>query len=242
MSFIGELRRRNVFRVGIAYFVAAWLLMQVADVLVPVLGLPDWTSRLIFLLLAVGFIPALIIAWAFELTPEGIKLERDVERSSSIRDATGRKLDFAIIALLTGAVLYLVVDNYILDEPAVDPAQSGRSIAVLPFENRSKVEEDSFFADGIQDDLLTLLSRIHSLDKVISRTSVERYRDTTLAIPDIGEELAVATILEGSVQRAGNEVRINVQLIDARTDEHLWAEIYDRELSVENLSSGRNPP
>ena len=235
MSFIGELRRRNVFRVGIAYLVAAWLLMQVADVLVPVLGLPDWTSRLVFLLLAVGFIPALIIAWAFELTPEGIRLDREVERSSSIRHVTGRKLDFAIIALLAAAVLYLVVDNYLLDEPFVDAGVDGRSIAVLPFENRSKVEEDAFFADGIQDDLLTLLSRVHSLDKVISRTSVERYRDTSLAIPEIGEELAVATILEGSVQRAGNKVRINVQLIDTRTDKHLWAEIYDRELTAENL-------
>jgi TolB-like protein/Tfp pilus assembly protein PilF len=148
---------------------------------------------------------------------------------------TGRKLDFAIIAMMAAAIVYLVVDNYVLDQPPIQAADIGRSIAVLPFRSRSNVEEDAFFVDGMHDDLLTQLSRISSFDKVISRTSTERYRDTTLPIREIGETLGVATILEGGMQRAGNNVRINVQLIDTQTDEHLWARTYDKELTVENL-------
>ena len=230
-----ELRRRNVFRVGIAYLVAAWLLLQLTDVLAPILALPDWTARFILLLLVIGFVPALIFAWAFELTPEGIKREHDVDRSESTTSLTGRKFDFGIIAMMAAAIVYLVIDNYVLEPAPVVTADIERSIAVLPFRNRSNIVEDAFFVDGMHDDLLTQLSRLSSLEKVISRTSTEQYRDTTKPIPQIGQELGVATILEGGVQRSGNQVRINVQLIDTETDEHLWAHTYNRNLTAENL-------
>ncbi len=236
-GLIVELRRRNVFKVGIAYLVAAWLLMQITDVVAPLLSLPGWVPRFIFLLLVIGFVPALILAWAYELTPEGIQRERDVERDRSIRHLTGRKLDHAIIAMMALAIVYLVVDNYVLEDetpPAVSPALE-TSIAVLPFRNRSASEDDAYFVDGIHDDILTQLTKLSTFDKVISRTSTERYRDTELPIPQIGDELGVATILEGGVQRAGNRVRINVQLIDTSDDEHLWAETYEREMTIENV-------
>lgn len=236
-GLIAELRRRNVFKVGIAYLVTAWLLLQVVDVLVPLLSLPDWVPRFIFLLLVVGFLPALIFAWAYELTPDGIRREREVDRSESIRDRTGRKLDRAIIAMMALAIVFLVFDNYVFKDETAPAAQVAieKSIAVIPFRNRSASEDDAYFVDGIHDDILTQLTKLSAFDKVISRTSTERYRDTDLSIPEIGKALGVVTILEGGVQRAGNRVRINVQLIDAATDEHVWAETYDRALSLENV-------
>jgi TolB-like protein/Flp pilus assembly protein TadD len=235
--FFEELKRRNVVKVGIAYLVAAWLLLQITDVLVPVLTLPAWTARFIFLLLLVGFVPALIFAWAYELTPSGLRRESDVDRSSSSGNFAGRKLNYAIITLLSLAIVYLALDNYVFADPPAPAAavQLEKSIAVLPFRNRSDNDADVHFVDGIHDDILTQLTKLSALDKVISRTSSERYRDTELSIPQIGAELGVATILEGGVQRAGNRVRINIQLIDASTDEHLWANSYDRELTVDNL-------
>ena len=230
-----ELKRRNVIRVGIAYLIAAWLLLQVTDVLVPILSLPAFAARLVFLLLVIGLVVAIILAWAYELTPDGVQRERDVDRSKSVTAVTGRKLDFIIIAMMAAAIVYLITDNYILNKEPPVAASIERSIAVLPFRNRSNVADDAFFIEGMHDDLLTLLSRLKSLDKVISRTSVERYRDTEKSIPDIGKELGVATILEGGVQRAGTQVRINVQLIDTTTDEHIWAQTYQRELTIENL-------
>lgn len=237
-----ELKRRNVIRVGIAYLVAAWLLLQITDVLVPILTLPESAARFVVLLLVVGFVPALIFAWAYELTPEGVKREREISRTRSVTGVTGRKLDFAIIAMLVLAIVYLIVENYAFED-AGSPVAEGvleKSIAVLPFRNRSDNAADVHFVDGVQDDILTQLAKLATFDKVISRTSTERYRDTDLPIPQIGEELGVATILEGGVQRAGNRVRINVQLIDASTDEHLWAETYDHELTVENLFAIQN--
>ncbi len=229
-----ELKRRNVVKVGIAYLVAAWLLLQITDVLVPVLTLPAWTARFIFLLLLVGFVPALILAWAYELTPSGLRRESDVDQPASSGNFAGRRLNSAIIALLSLAIVYVALDNYVfVDSPA--PAALEKSIAVLPFRNRSANDDDVHFVDGIHDDILTQLTKLSALDKVISRTSSERYRETGLSIPQIGTELGVATILEGGVQRAGNRVRINIQLIDASTDEHLWANSYDRELTVDNL-------
>ncbi len=236
-GFIEELKRRNVFKVGIAYLVTAWLLLQVADLLVPLLSLPDWAPRFIFLLLVIGFVPALIFAWAYELTPDGFRRETDIESDDSMARFGGRRLNFAIIALLSLAISYLVLDNYVFDAPpkVVAPAAIERSIAVLPFRNRSDEQADAHFVDGIHDDILTQLAKLSALDKVISRTSTERYRDTELPVPQIGAELGVATILEGGVQRAGDRVRINVQLIDTSEDEHLWAETYDRALNLENL-------
>ncbi len=237
MSFIKELKQRCVFRVGIAYAVVAWLLLQVADVVLDNIEAPAWVFQAILLLLIIGLPVALVLAWAFELTPEGIKKERDVDRSESSTLVTGRKLDFFIIAALSLVLVFVVIDQYVLEQPAPTTtiSENLRSIAVLPFTNRSAEEENAaFFADGVHDELLTRLSKIGDL-RVISRTSVMEYRDTTKNMRQIAAELGVGSILEGGVQRAGDTVRINVQLIDAQTDEHLWADTYDRDLTATNL-------
>ena len=239
MRLLTELKRRNVFRVAIAYGVVAWVLAQIADLAFENFGAPDWVAKSVLLVLMLGFPLAVIFAWAFELTPDGIKLEKDVERDESITAQTGKKLNGLIIALLVVAVVVLLVERSFRTtapspEEVVVTESADLSIAVLPFDNRSNRQEDEFFTEGIHDDLLTTMANIGSM-KVISRTSVLEYKDTTKKIPEIARELGVANILEGGVQRSGNQVRINVQLIDAKTDEHLWAEIYDRELTAENL-------
>lgn len=256
MSFFEELKRRNVFRVGVAYLVVAWLVLQVADVVINNVGAPGWVFQIIMLVLGIGFPIVLIFAWAFEMTPEGIKKEKDVDRSQSITQKTGRKLDFTIIGIMAVALAYFVWESRFQNKPVVpsktetsvstaennvtaetsdtDNAGDDNSIAVLPFANRSRSEDDAFFSDGIHDDLLTQLAKIGDL-KVISRTSVMKYKDTEKTIPEIAEELAVSTILEGGIQRAGKRIRINAQLIDVSTDEHLWAETFDREMTMENI-------
>lgn len=244
MSLFNELKRRNVFKVGIAYVVMAWLVIQVADVVLGNIDSPEWVIQVLMLFLAIGFPVALFFAWAFELTPEGVVHQSELDKSSSIAPQTGRKLNYIIISLLAVALVYFVWESRFQTNDAAPVEASGQqnqetvrpSIAVLPFDNRSNREEDQFFTDGIHDDLLTTIAKIGSM-KVISRTSVMEYRDTTKKIPQIAKELGVANILEGGIQRSGNMVRINVQLIDAKTDEHLWAEIYDRELTAENLFS-----
>ena len=250
MSFFKELQRRNVFRVGIAYAVAAWVLLQVVDLVLENIAAPDWVMKVFMLSIAVGFPVAVIIAWAFEMTPEGIKRESQVDRTQSIVQTTGRKLDRIIIGFLALAVIFLLVNPFgqdsetvspqvaptpVVSEPAAEEsAPIDKSVAVLPFAFRSNNPDDEFFAEGMHDDLLTQLAKIGSL-KVISRTSVMEYKDTTKKIPQIAEELGVATIVEGGVQRSGSRIRFNAQLIDAQTDEHLWAETYNRELTAENL-------
>ncbi len=253
MSFFEELKRRNVFKIGVAYIVGAWLLIQLSDIVLDNIEAPPLVLQVIFLVLAIGFFVALFFAWAFEMTPEGVKREADVDRSKSITPQTGKKLNNAILVMMALAIGYLLFDKFSGPEPAStpavetaasstqqgaepasEPAISRQSIAVLPFTNRSKLEEDEFFVEGIHDDLLSKLARIGSL-KVISRTSMLRFKDTEKPIPEIARELGVATIMEGAVQRSGNQIRINVQLIDAVTDEHLWAEIFDREMTAENL-------
>ena len=238
-SFWGELKRRNVVRVAAAYAVIAWLLLQLGDVVLNNIAAPSWVFQVILLLLIIGFPIALIFAWAFELTPEGLKKERDVDRSESITHVTGRKLDFTIIAVLAVALilsLYLNLNGDDVADTVVEVTDSGisPSIAVLPFANRSANDADAFFVDGMHDDLLTQLAKISSL-KVISRTSVMQYRDTLKTMRVIGEELGVSTLLEGGVQRSGDRIRINVQLIDAKTDKHLWAETYNRQLTTDNI-------
>ncbi|MDH5584899.1 MAG: tetratricopeptide repeat protein, partial [Gammaproteobacteria bacterium] len=248
-GFFHELKRRNVFRVAIAYVVVTWLLLQVVDILVPMLTLPEWVGRLVFLLLVIGFPMALLFAWAFEMTPEGVKLEKNVDRSESITHVTGRKMDRTIIGVLVVALAAAVYLNFKEDPiPASEPAATEQddaafevvattvkpSIAVLPFANRSANESDAFFVDGMHDDLLTQLAKISGL-KVISRTSVLQYRDTEKSMKVIGDELGAKALLEGGVQRAGDKIRINVQLIDAETDEHLWAETYNRDLTADNI-------
>jgi TolB-like protein len=259
LSIFKELKRRNVFKVGIAYAVTIWVLLQLTDTISEILALPEWAPKLILLILIIGFVPALILAWAFELTPDGIKLEKDVVRQKSITPKTGRKLDYLIIISLGLSLGYFIWESRFeqktaaleatLSEeaglktvpepplPAVlEPLQNidENSIAVLPFANRSVDSDDIYFTDGIHDDLLTQLSKVDAFS-VISRTSVMEYRDTTKNLREIARELSVANIMEGSVQRSGDRVRINVQLINAKTDEHLWAEIYDRELTANNL-------
>jgi TolB-like protein/tetratricopeptide (TPR) repeat protein len=253
LTFFGELKRRNVFRVGIAYLALAWLLTEVAGTLFPAFGIPDWGVRFIVIVFALGFVPTLIISWVYELTPEGIKREKDVEREVSIVHHTATRLDLIIISLIVVALGFVAADRLwlsprldysseIVVETAPRSPQSTEpeslptpdSIAVLPFANRSANPDDMFFVDGVHDDLLTHISRIGAF-KTISRTSVMKYRDTTLSIPHIARELDVATVLEGGVQRVGDQVRINVQLIDARTDDHLWSQIYDRRLTATNV-------
>ena len=265
MSFLEELKRRNVVKVGMLYGVASWLILQVADVLFEAMDLPSVWLRLVLAILILGFPLALIFSWVFELTPEGIKRERDIDRSSSITQQTGRKVNTLIVVLLVLAIAAVVVDRLIPEtavtsdrEAAVDkrdgvtpavesavPVETGpvgenasigndKSVAVLPFANRSANEADVYFVDGIHDDILTQLARIGDL-KVISRTSVEKFRNTSQSMGEIGDALGVKNILEGGVQRAGDRVRINVQLIDVDTDEHLWADTYDRELTTENI-------
>jgi TolB-like protein/Flp pilus assembly protein TadD len=230
-KFFAELKRRNVYKVAIAYAVVAWLLMQIATQVFPFLEIPNWAIRLVIMLLVIGFPVALILAWAFELTPEGIKRTEDVDVSKSVTRKTGRKLDFFIIAVLLLVIAALLFQRL---HPKVSPAVSSsleKSIAVLPFENLSEEKANAYFADGIQDEIMTKLASVSDL-KVISRTSVMQYKSGIARnLREIGQQLGVAHLLEGNVQRAGGKVRVNAQLIDARNDAHLWAQTYDRDLA-----------
>jgi TolB-like protein/Tfp pilus assembly protein PilF len=230
-NFLTELKRRNVYKVAIAYAVMAWLLMQVATQVFPFLQIPDWAIRLVIMLLALGFPVALVLAWAFELTPEGLKRTEDVDLSQSVARKSGRKLDFLIIAVLL-LVIAILVFQRLHPNPSIGvSAIPAKSIAVLPFENLSRDPDNAFFTDGVQDEILTNLAKIADL-KVISRSSVMQYKSGVARnLRKIGEELGVARLLEGSVQRAANRVRVNAQLIDARNDAHLWAQTYDRDLA-----------
>jgi len=229
-NFFAELRRRNVYKVAIAYGVVAWLLMQVASQIFPFFEIPNWAVRLVVLLLVIGFPVAVILAWAFELTPEGIKRTEDVDLSPTLTRKTGRKLDFFIIAVLLLVIGILLFQRL---HPNPLPAVSSsldKSIAVLPFENLSHDPDNAYFADGIQEEILTRLAKIADL-KVISRTSTQHFKSSPDNLPQIAKQLGVANILEGSVQRAADQVRVNVQLINAASDAHLWAESFDRKLT-----------
>ena len=247
MSFFEELKRRNVFRVGIAYTVATWLLIQVTDTVFPRIGLPDSAVTLVIALLVIGFIPALILAWAFEMTPEGIKLEKDIDRESSITPTTGRKLDRAIIGILTIALAYFVFDKFNTQSPAPQIAETTvqeapsnanpseqkattvQSVAVLPFTAMSSGADDSYFADGLTEEILNSLARLPEL-MVTARTSSFHFKDKNLPVPEIAATLGVDHIVEGSVRRSGERVRITAQLIRADDGFHLWSDTYDRTL------------
>lgn len=242
-SLFNELKRRNVIRVGAAYLVAAWVLLQIGDVLISMLQLPPSVGKALVLIFSLGFPLTLIFAWAFELTPEGIKVEADVDRSESITNVTAKKLDMVTIGLVIVALAVFLSDRFLWSEPVYESAvpeettatvAADASVAVLPFSNISQSAENEPFTIGIHDDLLTQISKISSL-KTISRTSVMPYRDTTKPISQIAGELGVATILEGGVQRAGDTVRINVQLIGARNNQQLWGERYERQLTAANI-------
>jgi TolB-like protein/Tfp pilus assembly protein PilF len=242
---LGELRRRNVLRVAGLYLVAAWLVVQVSSTLLPLFNAPAWLSRSIVILLAIGLLPALIFAWIFELTPEGLRREYQVERAGSIAPHTGKKLDQVIMVVLALALGYFAFDKFALGpqraaEQASAARQEGRSealvesygdksIAVLPFVDMSPNKDQQYFSDGVSEELLNLLAKISQL-RVISRSSAFSFKGQNLEIPEIARRLNVAHILEGSVRMAGNEVRITAQLIDARSDTYLWSETYDRPL------------
>lgn len=259
MSFIKELKRRNVIRVGVAYLVACWLLMQVVDVLTPVFELPGWAPKLIFLILAVGFIPVILFAWAFEMTPEGIKRESEVSRSESITNLTARKLDHVTIGLLAAVILMVALDRFLpqslrnttgsptlamssqsatgettdasIDESVAEPASAPpeKSIAVLPFVNMSDDAGNEYFSDGISEELLNALAKVPDL-KVAGRTSSFAFKGRNQDLRQIGSALNVSHILEGSVRKAGKRVRITAQLIKVDDGYHVWSETYEREL------------
>jgi TolB-like protein len=235
-NFFAELKRRNVYKVAVAYAVASWLLIQIATQVFPFFEIPNWAVRLVVLLLIAGFPVALVFSWAFEITPEGIKRESEIEPDKSITHHTGRKvvaLTIALAVIAAGVFAFQLFRARSTTSSAniAGPANPipDKSIAVLPFDNLSDDKSNAYFAEGIQDEILTRLSKISAL-KVISRTSTQKYKSAPDNLRDIGQQLGVANLLEGSVQKAGNAVHINVQLIKAATDAHLWAESYDREL------------
>jgi TolB-like protein len=242
LSLFNELKRRNVIRVAIAYAVGAWVLLQLTDVLVDLLGLPDTAGRYVILLLLIGFPLAMFLAWAFEMTPDGIKREHEVDRAESITHVTGRKMDRSIMAVMAFALAFFIYERVNAPEPMVQAAeQAGAeapatvqeavepSIAVLPFVNMSNDPDQEYFSDGISEELLNLLVRVEGL-KVASRTSSFTFKGENLDIPAIAAKLKVGHILEGSVRKSGNRVRITAQLIDTGNDRHLWSDTFDREL------------
>jgi TolB-like protein len=224
-NFFAELKRRNVYKVAVAYALVGWLLIQVAASTFPFLQIPSSGTRLVIGLVVLAFPIALILAWAFEMTPTGIKRTEPEAIDGSV-PRRGGKLG-ALIAALALAVAALFVFQFLRGKPS---SANDKSIAVLPFENRSEDKENAYFADGVQDEILTRLARIGDL-RVISRTSTQHYKSTPENLREVGRQLGVAHILEGSVQKSGQSIRVNVQLIRAETDAHVWAEIYDRKLT-----------
>ncbi len=256
MSFFEELKRRNVVKVAVLYVVASWLILQVADVLFPNLGAPDWAFGFVLGLLILFFVPALVFSWVYELTPEGLKREKEVDRSQSIAGTTGRKVNILIVVLLVLAIGAVVVDRLIPEQPAIvetatveesapeaaaepgDPAELAaamfapapdRSIAVLPFVNMSGNPENEYFSDGLTEELLNVLAKMDGL-RVAARTSSFRFKDEVGDPADIGQALNVNHLLEGSVRQAGQQIRVTAQLINAADGYHLWSETYDRKL------------
>jgi TolB-like protein len=256
LSLFNELQRRNVFRVGAAYVVGAWLLIQVAETIFPLFGFDDAPARIVVVVLMIGFVPALIFAWAFELTPEGLKKESEVDRTQSIAPNTGKKLDRAIMVVLALALGYFAFDKFVmtpqreseqlaaLEEQKTTEVEQARqegrsqalvesygdkSIAVLPFVNMSEDRGNEYFADGLSEELLNMMVKIPEL-RVAARTSSFSFKDKDLTISEIARELNVSHVLEGSVRKSGNKVRITAQLIKADDGFHLWSENFDRTL------------
>lgn len=232
-NFIQELRNRRVFRVATVYLGTGFVILEAADMILPRLGLPDWTITLIMTLLGLGFPIAVGLAWTFQFTPEGLRRSPKSGEKQSAEDKpfTGNAIIIVLLALILGVLAYPRFFDSAGNETGMESAFASldpKSVAVLPFTPFTRTIEDESFADGVHDDILTQLSKIAEL-KVISRTSVMQYKETTQNIADIAQDLGVANVLEGSVRRAGEKVRIVAQLINARTDEHLWAETYDRE-------------
>jgi TolB-like protein len=231
-SFFQELKRRNVVRVALAYLVAAWLAMQVMDVMFPALQVPEWVASAVAILLIIGFPFALIFAWAFEITPEGLKREKDVDRNRSITARTGKTLNRVTIAILVAAVAFLLADKFVLrPEGAAETASTDvkPSVAVLPFVNMSDDKENDYFSDGLAEELLNALAKVPQL-QVAGRTSSFQFKGENEDLRLIGQKLNVANVIEGSVRKSGARLRITAQLIDTENGYHLWSNTYDRKL------------
>ncbi len=228
-KFFTELKRRNVYKVAVAYAVVAWLLIQVATQVFPFFEIPNWVVRLVVLLIIIGFAIALVIAWAFELTPEGLKRTEVADGAPAPRSRSHAWIYVVLIAGALSTGLFFLGRFTASTKQSVSAEVSAKSIAVLPFDNLSRDPDNAYFASGIQDEIITRLAKIADL-KVISRTSTQQYQSKPGNLSEIAKQLGVANILEGSVQKAADQVRINVQLIQAASDSHLWADTYDRKL------------
>jgi TolB-like protein/Tfp pilus assembly protein PilF len=234
-NFFDELKRRNVYKVAVAYAVIAWLLIQGASILFPTFEAPPWVMKAFVVMVAAGFVIALVLAWAFEMTPEGMKRTEDIGPKEKIPQWSPRKFAALMLVLVVAAASLLGYQVFRKNSSApssaiVNADAPPKSIAVLPFDNLSRDPDNAFFAEGVQDEILTRLAKVADL-KVISRTSTQRFKSAPSDLREIARQLGVTNILEGSVQRANDQVRVNVQLINAVTDAHLWAEIYDRKLT-----------
>src|SRR5881396_4005972 len=229
-NFFAELKRRNVYKVAIAYGVVAWLLIQVATQFFPFFEIPNWVVRLVVLVIIIGFPVALIIAWAFELTPEGLKRTETADAEHSA--GRSRKRTWIYVVIIAGAISIglFFLGRYTNSKQNAGAELPGKSIAVLPFDNLSRDPDNAYFAEGVQDEILTRLAKVADL-KVISRTSTQKYKSAPDNLREIAKQLGVSNILEGSVQKVADQVRVSVQLINATNDAHLWAEIYDRKLT-----------
>jgi serine/threonine-protein kinase len=250
MGLLSELKRRNVIRVAGLYLVGAWLATQVASTVLPMFGAPEWLPRSVVILLAIGIVPTLIFSWVYELTPEGLKRDADVPLAQSIGRETGRRIDRAIILVLTCALLYFAVDKFVLtpqrearqatvnvSNPAASPVATAAhalptdaSIAVLPFVNMSSDKEQEYFSDGLSEELLNQLAQVPQL-RVIARTSSFSFKGKEVDVATIAKTLEVANLLEGSVRKSGSSLRITAQLIRAADSSHLWSKTYDREMT-----------
>src|SRR5438105_1254205 len=229
-NFFAELKRRNVYKVALAYAIVGWLLVQVATQVFPFLEIPNWVVRLVIALVAIGFPIALVIAWAFEATPEGIKRTENVDLGAAARASKKHTWIYVVVIGAAFSIGLFFVGRYSARNGSSGPELSAKSIAVLPFDNLSRDPDNAFFAEGVQDEILTRLAKVADL-KVIARTSTQKFKSAPENLPDIAKQLGVANILEGSVQKVNDQVRVNVQLINALTNAHLWAEIYDRKLT-----------
>jgi TolB-like protein/Flp pilus assembly protein TadD len=233
-NFFAELKRRNVYKVAVAYAVVAWLTIQAASIFLPAFNAPQWAMQIVILILVVGFPIALAFSWAFEITPEGIVRESEVNPNASITHHTGRKivaLTIVLAVIATGLLIFQFFRARLTSSLSTNASSiSNKSIAVMPFDNLSGDPQNAYFSEGVQDEILTRLAKIAEL-KVISRTSTQRFKSAPTDLRQIAQQLGVANILEGSVQKANDQVRVNVQLINALTDAHLWADTYDRKLT-----------
>ncbi|MBO0695812.1 MAG: tetratricopeptide repeat protein, partial [Verrucomicrobia bacterium] len=235
-NFFAELKRRNVYKVAVAYAVVAWLLIQAASIFLPAFDAPQWVMKLFIVIIALCFPAALVLSWAFEITPEGIKLESEIEPSKSIKRRTGRiivGITIVVAILASGLFVFqLVRSKSTITPPRGETATAppNKSIAVLPFDNLSRDPDNAYFCEGVQDEILTRLAKVADL-KVISRTSTQYFKSAPDNLRQIAKQLGVAHILEGSVQKSGDQVRVNVQLVNGLSDAHLWADTYDRKLN-----------